>query len=86
MSRGLLHRKGDNVSEHEVYFVAGRSRHVQDARAPRCCQISACFLLGWTNSILNTLKAVQNIHYRHFDGFYKSENAVASWTTCQLRD
>lgn len=44
------------------------------------------FPIGLVKQLIKYTQGCRNIHYRHFDGFYKSENTAGSWKTCQRRD
>lgn len=74
---------------HPVVFCLGLRRQTRsgtpplpDTGAPHQC----LFLTGHKQHIKTHSKLQKNIHYRHFDGFDKSENAAGSRTTCQPRD
>lgn len=69
----------------------GDGRHIPGRPPPplrphRALHIGACFSQDANSILKHNSKLQKNIHYRHFDGFDKSENAAGSRTTCQPRD
>lgn len=81
----LLHLIKDSP---DVFFLFFFSRTINLLLMLRSlwCQISTCFLLGWSNSILNTIKAVEIFITGILTDFTNLEMQRRSWKTCQLRD